>query len=33
MDLPLIAAGLHPDPTYALGAFVNPDEALRRRGI
>ena len=33
MDLPIIAAGLHPDPTYALGAFVNPDAGLRRRGI
>jgi xylose isomerase len=33
MDLPVIAAGLHPDPTYALGAFVNPDDALRRQGI
>src|ERR671912_794863 len=33
MDLPVIAAGLHPDPTYALGAFINPDEGLRRRGI
>ncbi len=33
MDLPVIAAGLHTDPTYSLGAFVNPDEGLRRRGI
>jgi xylose isomerase len=33
MDLPVIAAGLHTDPTYALGAFVNPDAELRRRGI
>ena len=33
MDLPIIAAGLHPDPTYALGAFINPDDTLRRRGI
>ena len=33
MDLPVIAAGLHPDPTYALGAFINPDDALRRQGI
>ncbi len=33
MDLPVIAAGLHPDPTYALGAFINPDERLRRQGI
>src|SRR5918995_891353 len=33
MDLPVIAAGLHPDPTYALGAFINPDEGLRRQGI
>jgi xylose isomerase len=33
MDLPVIAAGLHPDPTYGKGAFVNPDDALRRRGI
>jgi xylose isomerase len=33
MDLPVIAAGLHTDPTYALGAFINPDDALRRSGI
>ncbi|HZG62533.1 MAG TPA: TIM barrel protein [Rubrobacteraceae bacterium] len=33
MDLPVIAAGLHPDPTYSLGAFINPDENLRRQGI
>jgi xylose isomerase len=33
MDLPVVAAGLHPDPAYKLGAFVNPDEGLRRRGI
>jgi xylose isomerase len=33
MDLPVIAAGLHTDPTYSLGTFVNPDEGLRRRGI
>src|ERR671911_480481 len=33
MNLPVIAAGLHPDPTYALGAFINPDEGLRRQGI
>jgi xylose isomerase len=33
MDLPVVAAGLHPDPTYGRGAFVNPDEGIRRRGI
>jgi xylose isomerase len=33
MQLPIIAAGLHTDPTYALGAFVNPDDGLRRRAI
>jgi xylose isomerase len=33
MDLPVIAAGLHADPTYRLGAFINPDDSLRRRGI
>ena len=33
MDLPVIAAGLHPDPTYGKGAFINPDEKLRRQGI
>jgi xylose isomerase len=33
MDLPVIAAGLHTDPTYARGAFINPDDALRRSGI
>src|ERR671921_764528 len=33
MDLPVIAAGLHPDPTYSHGAFINPDEGLRRQGL
>jgi xylose isomerase len=33
MDLPVIAAGLHTDPTYALGAFINPDDELRRQVI
>jgi xylose isomerase len=33
MELPVIAAGLHPDPTYGKGAFVNPDDGLRRQGI
>jgi xylose isomerase len=33
MNLPVIAAGLHPDPTYALGALINPDDRLRRQGI
>jgi xylose isomerase len=33
MDLPVVPAGLHPDPTYGKGALVNPDEKLRRRGI
>jgi xylose isomerase len=33
MDIYCIAAGLHTDPTYKLGAFINPDPALRRRGI
>ena len=33
MDLPVVAAGLHTDPTYALGVFVNPDARLRRQGI
>jgi xylose isomerase len=33
MDLPVIAAGLHTDTTYALGVFVNPDYRLRRQGI
>jgi xylose isomerase len=33
MDLPLIASGLHPDPTYALGSLINPDERLRRRAV
>jgi xylose isomerase len=33
MDLPVIAAGLHTDPTYALGAFINSDEKLRRQGV
>ncbi len=33
MGLPIIASGLHPDPTYALGSLINPDERLRRRGV
>ena len=33
MDLPIIASGLHPDPTYALGSLINPDERLRRRAV
>jgi xylose isomerase len=33
MDIYCLAAGLHTDPTYKLGAFINPDPALRRRGI
>lgn len=33
MDIYCIAAGLHPDPTYKLGAFINPDKALRQQGI
>jgi xylose isomerase len=33
MDLPVIASGLHPDPTYARGSFINPDPALRRQSI
>src|SRR5918997_1072639 len=33
MNLPIIAAGLHTDPTYRLGAFINPDANLRRQGI
>ncbi len=33
MDLYAVAAGLHKDSTYALGALINPDPALRRRGI
>jgi xylose isomerase len=33
MTLPVIASGLHPDPTYALGSLTNPDDQLRRRAI
>jgi xylose isomerase len=33
MDLPVIASGLHVDPTYALGSLINPDPVLRRRAI
>lgn len=33
MDLPVVAAGLHPDPTYGKGAFINPDDEVRRKGI
>jgi hypothetical protein len=29
----VVAAGLHTDPTYSLGAFINPDDSLRRQGI
>lgn len=33
MELPVIASGLHPDPTYGLGSLINPDPARRRRAI
>src|SRR5215467_1966346 len=33
MDIYCLAAGLHPDPYYALGAFVKPDTAKRRKAI
>jgi len=33
MDIYCIAAGLHPDATYKLGVFINPDSRLRRQGI
>src|SRR5260370_37648127 len=33
MDIYCLAAGLHPDATYKLGVFINPDPALRRKGI
>jgi xylose isomerase len=33
MNLPVVAAGLHSDPTYSLGALINPSERLRRAGI
>ena len=33
MDIYCLAAGLHTDPTYTLGAFINPDAALRRKGL
>jgi xylose isomerase len=33
MDLPIIASGLHPDPTYGLGSLINPDERLRRQAV
>jgi len=33
MDIYCLAAGLHTDPTYKLGAFINPDPTLRRKGI
>ena len=33
MDIYCLAAGLHPDPTFKLGVFINPDKNLRRRGI
>ena len=33
MDIYCLAAGLHPDPTYKLGVFINPDANLRRQGV
>ena len=33
MTLPVIASGLHPDPTWALGSLINPDATLRKRAI
>lgn len=33
MDIYCLAAGLHPDATYKLGVFINPDAALRRKGM
>ena len=33
MDIYCVAAGLHPDPPYKLGAFINPDAQLRQQGI
>src|SRR5207237_9246619 len=33
MDIYCMTAELHPDPKYKLGAFINPDLALRRKGI
>ena len=33
MGLPVVASGLHPDPTYALGSLINPDGTLRRKAI
>lgn len=33
MELPVVPAGLHTDPTYGQGAFINPDDGLRRQGI
>lgn len=33
MELPMVAAGLHNDPTYKLGALVNPEKKLREEGL
>lgn len=33
MTLPVIASGLHSDPTYALGSLTNPDDKLRSLAI
>ena len=33
MTLPVVASGLHPDPSYALGSLTNPDNKLRRLAI
>jgi xylose isomerase len=33
MVVPMIASGLHPDPTYRLGSLINPDPKLRQKAI
>jgi xylose isomerase len=33
IELPVVASGLHPDPTYALGSLINPDPALRKQAV
>jgi xylose isomerase len=33
MSVPIVASGLHTDPTYALGSLVNPEPRLRRRAL
>ena len=33
MGLPVVASGLHSNPTYALGSLINPDPVLRKQAV